>query len=56
MVTNSRIENQDQLEDFLKKDTNYSLAHLLIDKRFIEIVRAVKEKFDTGYKQFLYYH
>jgi hypothetical protein len=56
MITNSRIENQNQLEDLLKKDTNYSLAHLLIDKKFIEIVRAVKEEFDTGYKQFSYYH
>ena len=56
MITNSRIENQDQLENFLKKDMNYSLAHLLIDKRLIEIIRQVKEEFDTGYKQFLYYH
>ena len=56
MITNSRIENQNQLEDFLEKDTNYSLRHILKDKQFIEIVRAVKEEFDTGYKQFLYYH
>jgi hypothetical protein len=56
MITNSRIENQNQLEDFLKKDTNYSLRHILKDKQFNELVRAVKEKFDTGYKQFLYYH
>jgi hypothetical protein len=32
------------------------LLHLLKDKRFIEIARAIKEEFDTGYKQFLYYH
>jgi hypothetical protein len=28
----------------------------LKDKRFIELVRAVKKEFDTGYKQFSYYH
>jgi hypothetical protein len=55
MITNSKIESQDQLEDFLKKGRDYSLSHILKDKRFIELVRAVKKEFDTGYKQFLYY-
>jgi hypothetical protein len=56
MITNSKIENQDQLEDFLERSGNYSLRHILKDKRFIELVREVKEEFYTGYKQFLYYH
>jgi hypothetical protein len=56
MIANSKIESQDRLEDFLEKGRDYSLRHMLKDKRFIDLVRAVKEEFDTGYKQFLYYH
>jgi hypothetical protein len=56
MITNSKIESQDRLEDFLEKGRDYSLRHVLKDKRFIELVRAVKKEFDIGYKQFLYYH
>jgi hypothetical protein len=56
MITNSKIESQDKLEDFLELGTDYSLRGILKDKRFIEKVRSVKKEFDTGYKQFLYYH
>ena len=55
MIINSKIESQDKLEDFLELGRDYSLRHILKDKRFIELVRAVKKEFDTGYKQFLYY-
>jgi hypothetical protein len=59
MIINSKIENQDKLdklEDSLEEGRDYSLRHILKDKRFIELVRAVKKEFDIGYKQFLYYH
>lgn len=56
MITNSKIESQDKLEDFLEKGRDYSLRHILKDKKFIELVRAVKKEFDIGYTQFLYYH
>jgi hypothetical protein len=56
MIINSKIESQDKLEDFLEGGRDYSLSHILNDKQFIELVRAVKKEFDVGYKQFLYYH
>ena len=56
IVTNSKIDSQDTLEELFEKGRDYSLRGILKDKRFIEIVRAVKEEFDTGYQQFLYYH
>jgi hypothetical protein len=56
IINSFKIKNQDELEKIFESARDYSLPHLLKDKRFIEIVRAVKEEFDTGYKQFLYYH
>jgi hypothetical protein len=56
MITNSKVENQDQLEDFFEKNRNSSISHILKDKKFLRLVREVKEEFDAGYKQFLYYH
>ena len=56
MVINSKIESQDKLEELFEWGRDYSLRHMLKDKRFIELVRAVKKEFDIGYKQFLYYH
>jgi hypothetical protein len=56
MVINSKIESQDKLEGLFEWGRDYSLRHMLKDKRFIELVRALKKEFDIGYKQFLYYH
>jgi hypothetical protein len=58
MVIGSKIENQDQLEELLRRvgTRDGSLLHMVGDKLFMELVRAVKNEFDTGYKQFLYYH
>jgi hypothetical protein len=55
IVNSKKIKNQDELEELFESARDYSLPHLLKDKRFIEIVRAVKKEFDIGYKQFLYY-
>jgi hypothetical protein len=56
LINSKKIKNQDELEDLFESGRDYSLRGILKDKRFIEIVRAIKEEFDTGYKQFLYYH
>jgi hypothetical protein len=56
LINSNKIKNQDELEELYEKGGDYSLRGVLKDKRFIELVRAVKEEFDTGYKQFLYYH
>jgi hypothetical protein len=56
IITNSKIKTQDELEDYLERRVGYLLSHILKDKRFMELVRTVKEEFDIGYKQFLYYH
>jgi hypothetical protein len=56
MVIASKIEDQDSLEYVLRRGRDYSLRQILKDNRLIELVRAVKKDFDTGYKQFLYYH
>jgi hypothetical protein len=45
-----------ELEELFEWGRDHSLRGILKDKRFIEIVRAVKEEFETRYKQFLYYH
>jgi hypothetical protein len=56
IVTSFKVKNQDELEKLSESSENYALLpHLLRDKRFIEIARALKEEFDIGYKQFLYY-
>ena len=56
LINTNKIKNQDELEELFEWGRDYSLRGILKDKRFIEVVRAIKEEFDTGYKQFLYYH
>jgi hypothetical protein len=57
MILNTKIETQEKLEDFIERGgRDYSLLHMLKDKRFMELIREVKKEFDSGYKQFLYYH
>ena len=49
IITNYKIDSQDGLEELFEWGRDYSLRGILKDKRFIEIVRAVKEEFDTGH-------
>jgi hypothetical protein len=58
MVTIGKpIENQEELEEeILELGRDYSLRHILKDKKFIELLKSIKSDFDRGYKQFLYYH
>jgi hypothetical protein len=57
IINAEHIESKEQLEEeILELGRDYSLRHLLSDKKFIESVRNIKEDFDRGYKQFLYYH
>jgi hypothetical protein len=57
MALNTKIETREKLEDFIERGgRDYSLLYMLKDKRFMELIREVKHEFDTGYKQFLYYH
>jgi hypothetical protein len=54
MTLDTKIETQEKLEDFIEHEGNrdYSLLHMLKDKRLMELIREVKQEFDTGYKQF----
>jgi hypothetical protein len=57
LIIEKHIENKIKLEEnLLERGRDYSLRHTLKDKKFIELVRNIKNDFDIGYKQFLYYH
>ena len=55
-VITFKIESQDRLKKFLEGGRDYSLRHIMKDRRFFELVTVVKNEFDIGYKQFPYYH
>jgi hypothetical protein len=55
-VNSAKIKTKEKLEDeILENGRDYSLRYILADKKFFELVKTVKEEFDTGFKQFSYY-
>jgi hypothetical protein len=57
IVNMEEIEDQEQLEDeILEGGRDYFLSNMLKDKKFIELLRYIKKDFDSGFKQFIYYH
>jgi hypothetical protein len=55
-IKSEHIENRKQLEKFLEKNfIDYSLSHILKDKKFIQHVESIKGNFDMGYEH-LYFH
>lgn len=54
VVNSEKIDTKEELEDeILESGRDYSLRHILADKKFFELVKTVKE-FDIGFKQFSY--
>jgi len=48
----SRLKEGHPAEKELELDRDLCLDYILQDKRFIELVSALKHSFDTGYNQF----
>jgi hypothetical protein len=56
IVNSEKIETKEQLEDeILESGRDYSLRHILADRKFFGLVAMVKKDFDIGFKQFSYY-
>jgi len=56
IVNSEKIETKEQFEhEILEYGRDYSLRYILSDKKFFELVKTVKEKFDIGFKQFSHY-
>jgi hypothetical protein len=46
---------KEELEEILESGRDYSLSHILTDKKFFDLVKMVKKDFDIGFKQFSNY-
>ena len=55
IINSQEIKSFNDLEEFLVGGRDYSLRNMLKDKKFLEMVKSIKQNFDSGYKQFIYY-
>lgn len=55
LINSQEIKSFNELEEFLVGGRDYSLRNMLKDKKFLEMVKSIKQNFDSGYKQFIYY-
>lgn len=55
IINSQEIKSFDALEELLAGGRDYSLRNMLKDKKFLEMVKSIKQNFDSGYKQFIYY-
>jgi hypothetical protein len=55
IINSQEIKSFNELEEFLVGGRDYSLRNMLKDKKFLEMVKSIKQNFDSGYKQFIYY-
>ncbi|MGH9965345.1 MAG: hypothetical protein ACRD5E_11040 [Nitrososphaeraceae archaeon] len=57
LINSYKIQNKEDLEEnILEERRDYSLRYMLKDKKIIDLIKDIKVDFDTGYKQFMYYH
>ncbi len=57
IVNSEGVKTQEKLEEeILEGNRDYPLRHILKDKKFFDLARSIKNDFDVGYNQFLYYH
>lgn len=57
IAKSEQIGNLKQLDECLSHHfIDYSLAHMVKDKKFFRFANPIKDIFELGYKQFLYYH
>ena len=55
IINAQEIKSFNELEELLSVGRDYSLRNILKDKKFLEMVKSIKQNFDSGYKQFIYY-
>jgi hypothetical protein len=55
IINLQEIKSFNELEELLAGGRDYSLRNMLKDKKFLEMVKSIKQNFDSGYKQFIYY-
>jgi hypothetical protein len=55
IINAQEIKSFNELEELLSEGRDYSLRNILKDKKFLEMVKSIKQNFDSGYKQFIYY-
>jgi hypothetical protein len=57
IIKSEHVENLKQLEEILERYfIDDSFAHILKDKKFIQLLNPIKSDFEAGYRQFLHYH
>ena len=57
IISDYKIKDKKDLEEeLLEEGRDYSLKHILKDKKIIDLINDIKVDFDAGYKQFMYYH
>jgi hypothetical protein len=55
IINLQEIKSFNELEELLAGGRDHSLRNMLKDKKFLEMVKSIKQNFDSGYKQFIYY-
>lgn len=54
-VNSEQIKTQDELEESLRYERDDVLINILKDKKFLELIKEIKDDFNIGFKQFIYY-
>jgi|SRR5687767_2475587 len=55
IINTQEIKSFDALEELLSGGRDNSLPNIIKDRKFLAMVKSIKQNFDSGYKQFIYY-
>ena len=55
IINTQEIKSFDALEELLSGGRDNSLPNMIKDRKFLAMVKSIKQNFDFGYKQFIYY-
>jgi hypothetical protein len=55
IINTQEIKSFDALEELLSGGRDNSLPNMIKDRKFLAMVKSIKQNFDSGYKQFIYY-
>ncbi len=56
IINTQEIKSFDALEELISEGRDNSLPNMLKDRKFLEMVKSIKQNFDSGYNQFIYYY
>ena len=55
IINTQQIKSFNELEELLSEGRDNSLRNMIKDRKFLAMVKSIKQNFDSGYKQFIYY-